>query len=131
MADAAHGGPLELVRAFGTDWVAPWETLLAPDRFSAYFALHAKGGRLAARSADAHASLADGDTIDFPPGVTRFDPGFLKRMDLVPRDLTFDGAGMDESLVLFPGWNALSLPGDVHGLTFRDLTLHLGDAPWR
>jgi hypothetical protein len=65
-----------------------------------------------------------GTTINYGPGVHRVSSRLLvdrTRSRGLPDDLAFVGAGMDSTLLIVDG--SFSTNEELHGLTFRDLTL--------
>ncbi len=69
-----------------------------------------------------------GPALSYGSGAHRLDPVLLARLDPFPAGFVIEGAGIDETLLRLPPWTRIGR-GDVHGLTFRNLTLHLGNAP--
>jgi hypothetical protein len=74
-------------------------------------------------NADRNSPPAAGTTLNFGPGVHRFNPGKLNRRDpyAVADDVALVGAGMDSTLLVFEG--STDFRAAVRGFSIRNLTL--------
>lgn len=68
LEDAERGGTMALLRRLEKEWVPPFELLSSRERYGALFERQTRGGTVDGRVFDGETQLADGDTIQFPPG---------------------------------------------------------------
>ena len=123
--DLERGGAMTWLRSMQKDWNPPWELLSEPQKFGALFVRKAEGQTLDGRSITSDSRLADGDRIVYPVGKHTLDVSSLSRQSPFPKDILIEGGGMDRTLLRFN--NEMRFRGDIHSLTFRDLTIHCGD----
>lgn len=117
---------LGILRALQRDWVAPVALVASAREFGRHFAARSSGERIGiARINEIPNSLAQGDTIFVPAGRSSLKTRVLTlaRADGVfPRDLAFEGEGMDRSLLVLD--DGIDISSDVINLAFRDLTVY-------
>ena len=123
--DLERGGTMAFLRGLEDKWVAPFELLGSAEDYGALFERKAKGGRADGPTLTREMALGDGDTITFPPGKHALDVRVLSSRKPFPKDIAIEGYGMDETLLVLS--DELRMRGDIHSLTFRDLTIHCGD----
>ncbi len=123
--DLERGGAMAWLRSMQKDWNPPWELLSEPRKFGALFVRKTDGQTLDGRSITRDSKLADGDRIVYPLGKHTLDVSSLNRQIPFPKDILIEGGGMDRTLLRLN--NEMRFRGDIHSLTFRDLTIHCGD----
>ncbi|MGE0191562.1 MAG: hypothetical protein AB7T63_05910 [Planctomycetota bacterium] len=129
LADLERGGLLDLVRSLDDKWVAPVALLSSAEQLGSYFTPRASGGRVSVeRVNDDPRELGHGDTVFVPAGRSLLKASLVRRVTqegAFPHDLTFEGVGMDRSLLVLD--RELDINKDVVNLTFRDLTVDCND----
>lgn len=129
LADLERGGLLDLLRALDDKWVAPVALLSSGEEYGSYFTPRASGGRVSVeRVNDDPRELGHGDTVFVPAGCSLLKASLVSRVTqegAFPHDLTFEGVGMDRSLLVLD--REFDINKDVVNLTFRDLTVDCND----
>jgi hypothetical protein len=123
--DLERGGTMAWLKGLQRDWTSPWEMLNEPATFGALFVRKTTGQTVDGRSIAPDSKLANGDRVLYPEGKHTLDLSGLNRQDPFPKDILIEGVGMDRTLVRLN--NEMRFRGDIHSLTFRDLTIHCGD----
>lgn len=124
--DRARGGTMAWLRNLSRNDMEGTTLLVSsPEKFDALFARQTSGGTVRGEDLTSFEDVDDGDTIMYPAGQFDLDTQSLRRVQAFPKDVIIEGRSMDETLLVMN--DELSMRGEVHSLTFRDLTLHCGD----
>lgn len=115
--DKARGGTMELLRNLGKEGTYLTGLVADESRFSGLFERRTAGPVVNGPLRPAE-TLPDGATLSFPPGVDNLR---FPSTDRFAKDLLVLGYGMDATLVRLD--DELDTRGEVHSLTFRDLTI--------
>ncbi len=121
--DLARGGVMAFLREkAGND--THFELVSEGRAFGRLFERKASGARIEGATLSPESEIAAGDRIVYPPGQYTLDVRSWQRRPL-PADVVIEGHSMDQTLLRLS--DALSTRGELHNLTFRDLTLHCSD----
>ncbi|MCE9637800.1 MAG: hypothetical protein K8T90_19030 [Planctomycetes bacterium] len=127
-ADAARGGTLDMLRKLDASPVRAFDLVGSRSRFDERFVRHAQGSVTDGSAPlvppnTVRPPLTDGAIVRFPGGLHTWRASSLGRDGEFPKDVVFEGAGMDLTMVRLEGFRP-SAAVDV--LTFRDLTIDCG-----
>ena len=123
--DLARGGTMAFLKELKSDFNPPWVMLGSDEAFGALFEHKSKGVDVEGGDLKGTSTVGDGDVVRYSAGQFLLPVRSLFNRLEMPKDLVFVGAGMDETLLVLE--SELSPRGDVHGLTFRDMTIHCND----
>ncbi|MEZ6010144.1 MAG: hypothetical protein R3F05_20605 [Planctomycetota bacterium] len=131
-ADLERGGLLALARDRRGSVDKALALLASPGELASYFRPRAEGGRVRLERVNADPKeLGNGDTVLVPAGRSALKASLLgaaAREAAFPYDLTFEGAGMDRSLLVLD--RSLDIDKSVVNLTFRDMTVDCNNNPF-
>ena len=106
------------------DETSATESAKDPRRFEELFEPKTTGPVIDGTAWKPDEALADGTVLRFPPGAHVWRVSSLQHWPRFPRDLSVEGAGMDETLVRL---DEIRTRDEIRNLTFRDMTIDCGN----